>query len=46
MQNVADFAEKKSKILIFDNFLDFECLNMLDTADNDSANSSRPLDNQ
>ena len=46
MQNVADYAEKKVKILIFDNFLDFECLSMLDTADYDSANGVRPLDNQ
>ena len=32
MQNEADYAEKKVKILIFDYFLDFECLNLLDTA--------------
>ena len=38
--------QKKVKILIFDRFLDFECLNMLGTADYDSANGSRPLDNQ
>ena len=38
MQNVADYAEKKVKILIFDFFLEFECLNMLDTADYDSTN--------
>ena len=39
-------GRKKTKILIFDHFLDFECLNVLDTADYDSANGSRPLDMQ
>ena len=37
---------KKVKISIFDQFFDFECFNMLDTADYDSANGFRPLDNQ
>ena len=46
MQNVADFAEKKSKILIFHCFLDCECLNKLEIADYDSTNCSAPLDNQ
>ena len=39
-------TQKKVEILIFDYLFDFECLNMLDTADNDSANGSRPLANQ
>ena len=46
MQNEADYAEKKVKILIFDYFLDFECLNLLDTAYHDSANGSTPFGNQ
>ena len=37
---------KKIKISIFDLFFDFECLNMLGTADYDSTNSSIPLVNQ
>ena len=45
MQNEACFAEKKAKILIFEYFLDFECLNMLGTADYDSINGSTPPDN-
>ena len=46
MQNEADYAEKKVKTLIFDYFLDFECLNLLDTAYRDSANGSTPFGNQ
>ena len=46
MRNEANFAEKKAKILILRYFLEFECLSMLDTADYDSANGVRPLDNQ
>ena len=38
--------QKKLKILIFDYFFEFECLNMLDTADFDSTNGSTPLDKQ
>ena len=37
MQNEANFAEKKVKILILLLFFEFECLNMLDIADYDST---------
>ena len=46
MQNEANFAEKKVKILILDYFFEFECFNMLDIADYDSTNCSAPLDNK
>ena len=46
MQNEANFAEKKVKILILHYFFKFECLNMHDIADYDSTNCSRPLDHQ
>ena len=45
MQNEANFAEKKVKILISDTFFEFECLNMLDNADYDSTNGSFPFGN-
>ena len=45
MQNDANFAEKKLKILILDYFFEFECLNMLDDADYDSTNGSFSFDN-
>ena len=38
-------GRKKTKILIFDYFLDFECLKMLGTADYDSNNGSTRADN-
>ena len=38
MQNEANFAEKKRKILILDDFFEIKCLNMLDNADYDSTN--------
>ena len=37
--------QKKAKILIFDYFLDFECLKMLGTADYDRINGSTRPDN-
>ena len=40
MQNEANFAEKKVKILILHYFFEFECLNMHDIADYDSTNDS------
>ena len=45
MQNEANFAEKKVKILILDYFFEFECLNMLDITDYDSTNGSELLHN-
>ena len=45
MQNEANFAEKKVKILISDTFFEFECLNMLDIADYDRTNGSGLLHN-
>ena len=45
MQNEVNFAEKNVKILILDYFFEFECLNMLDNADNDSTNGSFPFGN-
>ena len=37
---------KKIKISIFDQFFDFECLNMMDIADYDRANGSGLFDNK
>ena len=45
MQNEANFAEKKVKILILHYFFEFECLNMHDIADYDSTNGSGLLHN-
>ena len=45
MQNEANSAEKKVKILILHYFFEFECLNMHDIADHDSTNGSGLLRN-
>ena len=41
---LGQFYRKKGKILILDDFFEFECLNMLDNADYDSTNGSFSFD--